>query len=452
MELGWTAAVAGLNAQLLRRGGGALQENVGRRGAAAAAATAGENAAAAADGSVQSSAGGVPWTWTAFQLLHLLRQYPAGVTPAMATSELERLWVERGGNAGPGGSGKRHRSVNIDVVVREGTVSTESFLDVDVVEVRQLGDTGIALAVLADAYSERRLDAYVHAKFTSTVLAAAAARTAGRPICRLRIANARLSEQAVGAAGGSGGGGSGSGGGKGGNTRLLPTPFAVFVVADIAPARLPPWMASWFANAPASLAAVRDASIRAGGAAPQAVWATVSGVDAPFTVAVGAGKRRSVRGVWLRSAVADGAVQACLRLWDEQAALGDVYRTVRCWLVGGRRPLFTTSPRAHMQRLFRGAWSGRCARGVDAAPRGRAAGRPAAAVRVRTADHPLLRAVGPPSGPSVRAPSLGRDRSVLTPTRALVRVCFPPSRWRRWPPARRRASFPRPHGPCLHRS
>ena len=49
----------------------------------------------------------------------------------------------------------------------------------------------------------------------------------------------------------------------------------------------------------------------------------------------------------IEKAVADGAVQACLRLWDEQAALGDIYRTVRCRLVRGCRPPFATSPRAH---------------------------------------------------------------------------------------------------------
>ena len=280
----------------------------------------------------------LPWAWTAYQLLALLRQYPAGVTPAMAAAELERLWSNTGSGAGTDTVGQPTaasgitpaRPVALDAIVRDGSVSSGAYVEADVVEVRNL-DT-VPIAVLADSQSERRIEAYLHRQLLPLVRGAGPAGAPPSPLCRLRLARCRVSDAA--------------GNGRSAMPRLLPTPLAVVVVHD--EATLPPAMAQLWAGAtrsiPDAVCHVRSAahsSSSAVAASPRlAMWAFVSAVEpAVDTLPSPYGARHRVRAVWLRStkSAADSASDdshdadtACLRLWDDQCAVADLLQPVRC--------------------------------------------------------------------------------------------------------------------------
>jgi len=328
MDLGWTAAVAEVATQLFRRPAPQPPQQDALQPPATEAATS------------------VPWTWAAYHLLALLRQYPAGVTLAMATAELERLWTDKRQHAER--HGLRRLATYIDAVLREARISADAYLEVTVAELRNLGAAaaagpagpagpatnpgGTRLAVLTDTTSERKLDAYLHGKLAR---AAEAALACGAP-CRLRMTGCRLSDLP----------------GARHASRLLPTPLALVLLDANAADPLPSWVLARFPPGQTAVRAVRR-QIAAATAAdtppppaslpPLALWATIVSIDDPFVVAAPGGDRRRVRGIWLRCTSAattsddvdDGAVadaildKACLRLWDEQLGLADLVKPVR---------------------------------------------------------------------------------------------------------------------------
>jgi len=330
MDLGWTAAVAAVATQLFRR---PTQQQQQPQDALQLPAT--------------EAAINVPWTWAAYHLLALLRQYPAGVTLAMATAELERLWTDKRQHAER--HGLRRMATYIDAVLREASISADAYLEVTVAELRNLGTAtaagpaapaanpgGTRLAVLTDATSERKLDAYLHGKLARAAEAALACQAP----CRLRMTGCRLSDLP----------------GARHSSRLLPTPLALVLLDANSAEPVPSWILARFPPGQTAVRAVRQQIAARDTAAasaitstppaslpPLALWATIISIDDSFVVAVPGGDRRRVRGIWLRCTsaattndyVEDGAAadaildKACLRLWDEQLGLADLVKPVR---------------------------------------------------------------------------------------------------------------------------
>jgi hypothetical protein len=315
MDLGWAAAVTAVAARLVRPGPGTVRDA----------------AEAAAAPEVEEADPPPPWAWTAYQLAQLLVQYPAGVTPAMAAAELERLWLERGVHAAAADE-RQARGTDLDTFVREGTLRDEAYLDVVVTHVRTLGDGGgdgppVLVGVLTAPQGERSVEAYLHRQVGATVAEALHGAPHGGT-CRVRLAGCRLGDRPGVTAVTS-------------KARMLPMPLAIFVADSHLP--LPPWLAARFADAAPTLAAGR-AAVEQGGAV-LAVWGMVAAVDATEAVAVpGQSQRRRVRAVWLRPApyhnhnhdskVEDDDIspqeRTCmLLLWDDYVLLGAALHTVR---------------------------------------------------------------------------------------------------------------------------